>query len=50
MRIGIDARPVLYGRSGIGVYVRELVGALARTFPEYPRYAARTKRILPFLY
>lgn len=24
--------------------------ALARTFPEYPRYAARTKRILPFLY
>lgn len=24
--------------------------ALARTFPEYPGYAARTKRILPFLY
>ena len=24
--------------------------ALARTFPEYSRYAARTKRILPFLY
>jgi protein-S-isoprenylcysteine O-methyltransferase Ste14 len=24
--------------------------ALARTFPEYPRYAARTKRIFPFLY
>lgn len=24
--------------------------ALARTFPEYPRYAAKTKRILPFLY
>ena len=24
--------------------------ALARTFPEYARYAARTKRILPFLY
>jgi glycosyltransferase involved in cell wall biosynthesis len=30
VRIGIDARPALYGRSGIGVYVRELVGALAR--------------------
>jgi protein-S-isoprenylcysteine O-methyltransferase Ste14 len=24
--------------------------ALARTFPEYARYAARTKRILPFVY
>jgi protein-S-isoprenylcysteine O-methyltransferase Ste14 len=24
--------------------------ALARTFPEYSRYAARTKRIVPFLY
>jgi protein-S-isoprenylcysteine O-methyltransferase Ste14 len=24
--------------------------ALARTFPEYPRYAATTKRLLPFLY
>jgi protein-S-isoprenylcysteine O-methyltransferase Ste14 len=24
--------------------------ALARTFPEYPRYAARTKRLIPFLY
>lgn len=24
--------------------------ALARTFPEYARYAARTKRIVPFLY
>jgi protein-S-isoprenylcysteine O-methyltransferase Ste14 len=24
--------------------------ALARTFPEYPRYAARTKRILPYIY
>ena len=24
--------------------------ALARTFPEYPHYAARTKRIVPFLY
>ena len=24
--------------------------ALARTFPEYSRYAARTKRIIPFLY
>lgn len=24
--------------------------ALARTFPEYSRYAARTKRLVPFLY
>ncbi len=24
--------------------------ALARTFPEYPRYAAESKRIVPFLY
>jgi protein-S-isoprenylcysteine O-methyltransferase Ste14 len=24
--------------------------ALARTFPEYPRYAATTKRVLPFVY
>jgi protein-S-isoprenylcysteine O-methyltransferase Ste14 len=24
--------------------------ALARTFPEYPGYAARTRRIVPFLY
>jgi protein-S-isoprenylcysteine O-methyltransferase Ste14 len=24
--------------------------ALARTFPEYARYAARTKRLVPFLY
>jgi protein-S-isoprenylcysteine O-methyltransferase Ste14 len=24
--------------------------ALSRTFPEYPRYAATTKRLLPFLY
>jgi len=24
--------------------------ALARTFPEFPHYAARTKRIIPFLY
>jgi protein-S-isoprenylcysteine O-methyltransferase Ste14 len=24
--------------------------ALARTFPEYSRYAARTKRVFPFLY
>lgn len=29
MRIGIDARPALYGCTGIGVYVRELVAALA---------------------
>lgn len=28
MRIGIDVRPALYGRTGIGMYVRELVGAL----------------------
>jgi glycosyltransferase involved in cell wall biosynthesis len=34
VRIGIDARPALYSRSGIGVYVRELVPALARTFPQ----------------
>lgn len=24
--------------------------ALARAFPEYPQYAARTKRVVPFLY
>ena len=24
--------------------------ALARTFPDYPRYAARTKRLVPFVY
>lgn len=24
--------------------------ALARTFPDYPRYAAKTKRLVPFLY
>ncbi|MFM8979731.1 MAG: glycosyltransferase family 4 protein [Planctomycetia bacterium] len=28
MRIGIDVRPALYGSTGIGMYVRELVGAL----------------------
>jgi len=33
VRIGIDARPALYSRSGIGTYVRELVAALATTFP-----------------
>jgi protein-S-isoprenylcysteine O-methyltransferase Ste14 len=24
--------------------------ALARTFPDYPRYAAETKRLLPFVF
>jgi len=34
VRIGIDARPALYSRSGIGAYVRELLPALATTFPD----------------
>ncbi len=34
MRVGIDYRAGLYGRGGIAVYVRELVAAYARAFPE----------------
>jgi protein-S-isoprenylcysteine O-methyltransferase Ste14 len=34
----------------LGVRVIREEEALARTFPEYFRYAARTKRIVPFVY
>lgn len=46
MRIGIDARPALYSRSGIGTYVRELVPALARAFPadQIEGYGHRLRR------
>ena len=35
MRIAIDGRPSQHGRSGIGVYVSELVGSLARHYPQH---------------
>jgi glycosyltransferase involved in cell wall biosynthesis len=34
LRVGIDHRPALYGRGGLAVYVRELVLALARAYPD----------------
>jgi protein-S-isoprenylcysteine O-methyltransferase Ste14 len=34
----------------LGVRIAFEDEALARTFPEYPRYAATTKRLVPFLY
>ncbi len=37
----------------VGVLVLRMTredDALARTFPEYARYAARTKRVLPYIY
>mgnify|MGYP001765348333 CR=1 FL=1 len=33
MRIGLDFRPALHGRGGIGAYVRALVTAHAAAFP-----------------
>lgn len=46
MRVGLDARPALYTASGIGTYVRELVPALARAFPDdrFEGYAHRFRR------
>lgn len=34
MRVGIDFRPALYGRSGVGAYVRALVRAYGEAFPD----------------
>jgi protein-S-isoprenylcysteine O-methyltransferase Ste14 len=52
LTLGCRAMLWLAASALVVLFVRVLLedAALERTFPEYARYAARTKRILPFLY